>query len=361
MEVLFFYFLFILLVNSNAYLSIPYTTSPNGYEIEITIPSIFSSIKFSLDMSTEFTTINKAMLYNKTIHDDIVNSDILFSANNSIYMVPNFNIRTIENKSKRIPGIIGLSPFINQDKENSFLHQLYDKGVIRHLSFSIDTYYNRDRHKVLYFGGLPLLPKSMNAINIGISSSDNKWSIDLQGIYFGEQKYNYSTTNFAFVNINKYWIYAPDGVISYLSDTIFKDYIKRKLCLHILQGESQYFMCKCSIVNIFPNMTFIINGHHLLFKPMYLFHKIQPGSNCKFLIQNNILGNEYYNTWYIGNSFFNQFVTEFDFESQSINLYTNYSIPHKSSNKKLISSLILIIIILLFIDILLNIIVSLKL
>ena len=364
MVVLFFYLFSILILfdNRNAALSIPYTTSPNGYEIEITIPSIFSSIKFSLDMSTEFTTINKALLTNKTIQGDIVTSDIIFSSNNSIYTVPNIHIRTIDNKSKKTPGIIGLSPFLFQDKKHSFLYQLYDKGLIPHLSFSLDTYYNRDRHKVIYFGGLPLLPQSMNLINLRIDSYDNKWSIDLQGFYFGEQQYNYSNTNFAFFNINKYWIYAPDGIITYLSDTIFKDFIRRKQCLHNLQGQSQYFTCKCSIVNIFPNMTFMINGHKLIFKPMYLFHKIQPGSNCRFLIQNNILGNEYHNTWYIGNVFFNQFVTEFDFESQSIHLYSNYIIQNeKGSNTKLIRSIILIIVVLLILDILVNVIVSIKL
>ena len=366
MVVLFFYLcpILILFDNSNAYnayLSIPYTTSPNGYEIELTIPSIYSSIKFSLDMSTEFTTINKAHLYNKTIQGDIVTSDIILSANNSIFSIPNCHIRTIDNNSKKSQGIIGLSPFVFQDREHSFLFQLYDKGVISNLSFSLDTYYNRDRHKVIYFGGLPLLPQSMNEITLKIDISDNKWSIDLQGFYFGTQSYNYTNTNFAFVNINKNWIYAPDGIITYLSDTIFKDYIKRKLCLHILQGESQYFTCKCSIVNIFPNMTFIINGHKLLFKPMYLFHKIQPGSNCRFLIQNNILGNEYHNTWYIGNVFFNQFVTEFDFESQSIHLYSNYIIKYERSNKKVIRSLLLLIVLLLILDILVNVIVSIKL
>ena len=108
-------------------------------------------------------------------------------------------------------------------------------------------------------------------------------------------------------------------------------------------------------------MTFIINGHKLLFKPMYLFHKIQPGSNCRFLIQNNILGNEYHNTWYIGNVFFNQFVTEFDFESQSIHLYSNYIIKYERSNKKVIRSLLLLIVLLLILDILVNVIVSIKL
>ena len=61
----------------------------------------------------------------------------------------------------------------------------------------------------------------MNEITLKIDSSDNKWSIDLQGFYFGTQSYNYTNTNFAFVNINKNWIYAPDGIITYLSDTIF--------------------------------------------------------------------------------------------------------------------------------------------
>ena len=42
---------------------------------------------------------------------------------------------------------------------------LYDKGVISNLSFSLDTYYNRDRHKVIYFGGLPLSIFDFNILN----------------------------------------------------------------------------------------------------------------------------------------------------------------------------------------------------
>ena len=81
-------------------------------------------------MSTEFTTINKAHLYNKTIQGDIVTSDIILSANNSIFSIPNCHIRTIDNNSKKSQGIIGLSPFVFQDREHSFLFQLRNLQLI---------------------------------------------------------------------------------------------------------------------------------------------------------------------------------------------------------------------------------------
>ena len=116
-----------------------------------------------------------------------------------------------------------------------------------------------------------------------------------------------------------------------LSDTIFNEYIQNKTCTFTIKGEKRFINCPCSVVNTFPNMTFVIDRYHFLLKPSELFIKVESGFNCLFLIQKNVLPYEDKNTWFIGNFFLNKFVTVFDYEEKSIHFYTDDIIQKSNS------------------------------
>ena len=330
-------------------ISIPYTFNYNDYQVQIQFPSIDKKLKLMLDMSYDYTFIRRVAVEDPLLKDK---QTVTINHHNSIQSVPfltddiylpqtqstfhGFNFLVIPSSSS---SSIGLAATID-NKETSFIYQLYKKGIIEHLIFSLDTVTKRKSNSVIYFGGVPEESiRNKYKTSIKVDSTNKKWGIKLNEIYFGNHQYTYNNKDFAFINIGNDRIFAPKKVVNHLSETIFKEYVQNKTCTVTIKNEKQFINCPCNVVDTFPNMTFVFDRYHFILEPQKLFIKVEAGMNCLFLIQNNYLPYEDINTWFIGNFFLDKFVTEFNYEKKEINFYTD-EIVQRINNEYLLSNVI---------------------
>ena len=333
MDIIIVLLIFFHVIQCQKIISIPYTFNYNDYQIQIQFPSIDKKLRLMLDMTYDYTFIRQVSVEDSLLKDK---PTLTINHHNSIQRVPfltddiylpqtqntihGFNCLVIPSSSS---SSIGLAATI-ENKDTSFIYQLYKKGFIEHLIFSLDTVTRRKKNSVIYFGGVPEESiRNKYKTTIKIDSTNNKWGIRLNEIYFGNHQYKYNNKDFAFINIGNDRIFAPKRIVEHLSETIFKGYVQNATCVITIKGEKQFINCPCNVVETFPNMTFVFDRYHFILEPQKLFVKVEAGMNCLFLIQKNYLPYEDTNTWFIGNFFLDKFVTEFNYETKEINFYTD--------------------------------------
>jgi hypothetical protein len=174
----------------------------------------------------------------------------------------------------------------------------------------------------------------LNSINIG-SSSD---ALSLT--------YNYKVNSNVMFNPTQGFIYVPYEFIAHLLNTLFKHQIEQHKCWIEDEVLPKGIVCSYYIQreNIFNNITlsFIIDGYIYTTYVKNMFIILED--YLKFIIVEHPYDNN--NTWELGGFFLQNFISEFNYDTNCISLYslnTNYIITRNNNvNSRSIMTVLLI-------------------
>ena len=241
-------------------------------------------------------------------------------------------IRRNEQREITNKGIIGVS-FKFSDEKYSLIHQLKNNGYIDHLSFAFSAigFHNNGQ---MFFGSIPdSYISNMNKVSIKVDPSRIGWGVPLDSIEFtiDNVKYEYNNKFYAQFNSFEDRIFVPDDFFKYISDNAFKKYYNDGACHLTADTRRKYINCNITLIRDFPEMKFNIGGFKIKLNYQKLFGTLSRNDSY-FIIQENSYDEENKDTFLLGSYLFDQFITEFDYEEKTVNLYSKVQLEVYNNN-----------------------------
>lgn len=212
---------------------------------------------------------------------------------------------------------------------HSFIHQLFNQGSIQKLTYSFIP-------ETQYFGKFYLGENPLNkAINYSSASCDidtkqTYWSCQLNYVIMVFNNNNDSTNhNFlSYIHNDKIifqaaqkLITAPKAFMKWINVTLFDKFFEVNECNMFYLYKELHYKCLCDVVQFFPTiMEIIINSYSFKLSNNSLFRK--DGRYCEFQIAFNEDSSD---TWVLGASFLNKYISTFDYEKGKVLFYSNNS------------------------------------
>ena len=233
-------------------------------------------------------------------------------------------MKTIENYfySLNSKGIAYLNQFSFSytitDHRMNLVSQLYSYSLINKKSFGFDI--NKNSKGLMYFGSFPE-EFIRNKTKGFCKMKDNQeyWGCDINKVIVNKEVYE-NKEEMLFIT-NETRIYAPQNFMNFLTDNIFKEYLRTKTCSYYSFYFDKHYciVCDCSLINHQDDFIFDfeINSSKYRFKYNDLFTQINP-KKCEFQIMKN---NDDDNTWMFGLTFFYKFNPMFNYEDKTITFY----------------------------------------
>ena len=251
-------------------------------------------------------------------------------------------IRRNEEKDVTNKGIIGVS-FKFSDEKYSLIHQLKNQGFIDHLSFAFSAIGFQNNGQ-MFFGSIPeSYISNMNKNVIKVDQSRKGWGVPLDSIEFtiDDKTYQYENKYYAHFNAYEDRIFVPDDFFMYLNDIAFKKYYNNGACHLTADTRRKYINCNITMIKDFPEIKFNIGGIKIMLNYQKLFGLLSR-KNSYFIIQVNSFDEDNKDTFLFGSFLFDQFITEFDYEEKTVNLYSQIVLETYSNNTMKKSLLIVI-------------------
>lgn len=300
---------------------------------------------YSIFFLNQFPHDNYLNLGEETILGDermveATKTKILLKLRDTPIELNNLNLYIVNKAKSKLttPGIIGLS-YKFRDEKYSFIHNLKKDNYIKKLSFAFDKIENDKKIGNLYFGGIPNdVIQNKYKVSIDVDDKNITWGAKLDKIEYkmNDIVYEYHNNYYAYLNTIQDRIFVPTDFFIFFNKTLFGEFYKSGLCQLTDLSKTKYINCKEDIYDIFPNISFYLGGTKIQLSSQQLFGKLNQ-RNTYCIIQNNIYDNA---TWLLGNFFFDQFLTEFDYENSQIHFYSQnpfetYFLTSKKSMKGL--------------------------
>ena len=214
-------------------------------------------------------------------------------------------------------------PFAHKfdDESYSIVHQLYNNKIISHLAFALGKYQRYEGN--FYFGKFPFDEvKSLYQSKCNVDSSDVNWSCSLQYAYFGnEQSEIYVNEEYAKFTSEHFNILASYRFLQFMKKTVFKDYMEKGKCMYTSSDRYHFYSCDCDVLDKLEDIHFVFNNIVHTFKMKDLFEIYDPsemGSEfCELLISKS---ND--DKWSFGVMFLEKYMSQFDYESNTISFYS---------------------------------------
>ena len=336
MQILFFAFVSIFLlhfIHSKEFIVSSYRKGRSSYEIEVLFDSIFVLHRFiPIDLTYDYSLlsipnyqpISEVFLKETTLPDqqlNVMESKGFFNLVFSKTALFDFYLYINTKDKKSVKEFIGLAFHFNNENY-SLMHQLKKNNRINELSFTFERY---DRDKVnneLYIGGYPK-EKIINQHKASLNVNDkfNSWGVNLYEINIEDHQRvisSYDNSHFAIINTNDDMIYVTKDVFSYIKRNVFSRYINENICEYIEEDNSLYINCLLTELYDFPNITIVIDGVHFTLPKRKLFVPINsedPYSTC-------IIQSKSFDYFILGTSFFDEYITQFNYEQKQITFYS---------------------------------------
>ena len=214
-----------------------------------------------------------------------------------------------------------------ENESFSIVHNLYNNRKISHLIYSLGE--TNNTNGTLYLGGIPSIVNDYNKGSCKVNESYISWGCHVEQVIFSrynkkshieitEHILNVNNT-YGYFQASKKYIYAPKYVIDYLIDKVFQSFISSSFCSYTEKGFFDVSIsCNCEVIYQMPNISFVIGGYKYHFDAFYLFQYYED-SLCDFLITST---KDRGNHWIFGYSFFNKFISVFDYEKKEISFYS---------------------------------------
>lgn len=339
-------------------ISIDYMQLSNSYTIQYQIDQLSNRHEYAaIDLSFDYTLLvipnftpyytyirKNILLLNETRNVLEYESKLELSESKLQLNIPVNIIDNIDDDKKYVESKIGLS-YKYDDERFSLVHSLKQEHIISHLSFSFNRVFSSTSSKPqMYFGGIPQTVKNKYKYKASfkVNESHKEWGINLINVRIGNESFNidYNNTFYSYLNTKDSIIKAPLSFMKFLNESIFNELYKQRKCSY-RYGRTHSIDCFMREIDTFPTITFHFEGYFFSFNIYSLFNVIERGEFGLFLIQSNEY-NDY--QWVFGNMLFENYLTEFDYETNLITFYSSF--PFKRDNNVVYTILMVNIIIL---------------
>ena len=341
-------------------ISIDYMQLSNSYNIQYRIDQLSNRHEYAaIDLSFDYTLLvipnftpyytyirKNILLLNETRNILEYESKLELSESQLQLDLPVNIIDNIDDSKKYVESKIGLS-YKYDDERFSIVHSLKQERIISHLSFAFNRVFSSTSSKPqMYFGGIPQIVKNKYKYKASfkVNESHKEWGINLLNVRIGNESFNfdYNNTFYSYLNTKDSIIKAPLSFMKFLNESIFNELYKQRKCSY-RYGRTHSIDCFMREIDTFPTITFHFDGYLFSFNIYSLFNVIERGEFGLFLIQSNEY-NDY--QWVFGNMLFENYLTEFDYETHLITFYSSF--PFKRDNN-VVYTILLVNIIILFV------------
>ena len=341
-------------------ISIDYMQLSNSYNIQYRIDQLSNRREYAaIDLSFDYTLLvipnftpyytyirKNILLLNETRNILEYESKLELSESQLQLDLPVNIIDNIDDSKKYVESKIGLS-YKYDDERFSIVHSLKQERIISHLSFAFNRVFSSTSSKPqMYFGGIPQTVKNKYKYKASfkVNESHKEWGINLLNVRIGNESFNfdYNNTFYSYLNTKDSIIKAPLSFMKFLNESIFNELYKQRKCSY-RYGRTHSIDCFMREIDTFPTITFHFDGYLFSFNIYSLFNVVERGEFGLFLIQSNEY-NDY--QWVFGNMLFENYLTEFDYETHLITFYSSF--PFKRDNN-VVYTILLVNIIILFV------------
>ena len=341
-------------------ISIDYMQLSNSYNIQYRIDQLSNRHEYAaIDLSFDYTLLvipnftpyytyirKNILLLNETRNILEYESKLELSESKLQLDLPVNIIDNIDDSKKYVESKIGLS-YKYDDERFSIVHSLKQERIISHLSFAFNRVFSSTSSKPqMYFGGIPQTVKNKYKYKASfkVNESHKEWGINLLNVRIGNESFNfdYNNTFYSYLNTKDSIIKAPLSFMKFLNESIFNELYKQRKCSY-RYGRTHSIDCFMREIDTFPTITFHFDGYLFSFNIYSLFNVVERGEFGLFLIQSNEY-NDY--QWVFGNMLFENYLTEFDYETHLITFYSSF--PFKRDNN-VVYTILLVNIIILFV------------
>ena len=341
-------------------ISIDYMQLSNSYNIQYRIDQLsnrheYAAIDLSFDytllvipnFTPYYTYIRKNILLLNETRNILEYESKLEISESQLQLDLHVNIiDNIDDSKKYVESKIGLS-YKYDDERFSIVHSLKQERIISHLSFAFNRVFSSTSSKPqMYFGGIPQIVKNKYKYKASfkVNESHKEWGINLLNVRIGNESFNfdYNNTFYSYLNTKDSIIKAPLSFMKFLNESIFNELYKQRKCSY-RYGRTHSIDCFMREIDTFPTITFHFDGYLFSFNIYSLFNVVERGEFGLFLIQSNEY-NDY--QWVFGNMLFENYLTEFDYETHLITFYSSF--PFKRDNN-VVYTILLVNIIILFV------------
>lgn len=318
----------------NEFTSIPYLIPIDMY----TNTSIFELLE-STPSEYKGNSTYLTQSYLQSIPVQILSKHIsLFEIHNTTIPLSILNINNITH-AKLISIRLGFAFHFN-DTTMSFLHQLKQHSYIDKASFAFVNINRSINNNIndMYFGKLPqnVIKDNMLHNTCKVNKTrlhyNSGWNCMIDYVYFEKDVNNvYNEKNVVYFTTGRSDIIVPMRFIQFVKNNLLRNAFENKMCYGSKKDEV-LIMCVCSYLLNIGNVGFVIEGYLHLFKIEDMFDVYQPGYSdddyCELVMVPNI--NE--DAWIFGTSFLMNYISEFDYETESVTLYSESITKVKHSN-----------------------------
>lgn len=281
----------------------------------------FDSLTYQ-ELSKENVTMNNSTYYFSSFQERFAflnnDSDDSFTSVNLRFYSPLIYYDDIIN---------GFSLASQYDNLNySILHQLYNKQLINEKKFNFFLNQKNNKMKnMIIFGKIPeyFLESKFTQFKskLNIDQKYSGWGFTLHSIKMNN--YIYNINQYAQLDTSEGDIYTPLDFILYLNQTVFTPYLNNKTCFLVNNTGIILFECKSKYIQNFPPVEFYFDNCKFIFNIKKIFQMYE--NTCIFKIKPQPNKGKQWDTnkWTLGYSFFQDYITEFDYDHKTVTFYSD--------------------------------------
>ena len=156
--------------------------------------------------------------------------------------------------------------------------------------------------------------------------SDEHWRYKISKVII-EDIVDYDCNDNVFFQTNTNDILLPSKAYKFITEKYFDSLTDSGKCFYDSFVMRDYYECDCGITNDLPNFYFVIDNHKFQLRKKGML--IRKRFNCKLVFRENNFDNT---SWVFGTSFFNGYSLTFNFDNNSIEIFSDNPILALSSS-----------------------------
>lgn len=312
---------------------IEFFISEGAYNINLDLGQVKNIYSIPLDMSIDFIWTSKNFyeptksegLHSLTDSSTYIDNELmecfiikdiitLFPTNSDTLDLRTFNFYLLYSNPKIKAQALGLGYSVNESRHSCLIPWLKQRSFIDKRQFSFVT--KDQMGGFLIVGDIPdnEYQRYKYKQSCKVIEGHSTWGCSLSNIivdYPNRKKENYDNNNYAYFNVKVEGIYIPKDFV-YNLKVIFREQIEKDNCNF---DDNQELYCKCDIVDVLPNFSFVFDGNIYQMKSSELM-KQKILNKCILMIFQNKRNNR--DKWTFGSIFMKKYLTTFSYDEKTI-------------------------------------------
>ena len=241
----------------------------------------------------------------------------------SKYILNDFNFYLTKSTRVTFEAILSLT-FKYDDYDYSLVYQLYNKDVIDKKQFGMKITYDI-LQGTLYLGGLPQkIVGNLVQNTLKVNDKYSTWGFNIKRIIVG--KYTFYSNDYVYLQSTQKAIYVKRDFYEFYNNTILREYYDNNTC-YIRDIRDYRVKCIGREIKYLPPIEVIIQGYKFRINKNNIFTCFLDICSLDMEIREH---------WVFGTSFFERYITLFDYDDKSVSFFYKESLLYSNYNKSII-------------------------